>query len=241
MQQSDALIEKHAEEGRAKDERIKALEAQIAAMSISPTLSSSAGGSKETDEQGAVTRALQDQLSWAKRRMEDLEEEVQESHVKAKEAKSRADKEAAAHYAAMHSETLLQQEEMNVVLAEQKELIIELEDERRASQSMVVQLKNKIRKLEMAQFEMAEADSFGSSQRGSAIASPPGSRSRSRDVTSGGGEVGRRLKEVEAMLERERALRIEEQEQSTERIASLEAGLTVTKAKLRVANLQNGM
>lgn len=141
------------------------------------------------------------------------------------------------HHHHHHHTGSQQQTEMNQAIEEQKEMIIELEDERRASRSLVADLKNKIRKLEMAQFELAEADSLGpGSQRAQALKSPPGSRSRSRDVA----QSERKVREVEGLLEKERKARAEEQHQSTERIASLEAELTITKAELSVAKLMSG-
>ncbi|KAI9230034.1 MAG: hypothetical protein DHS80DRAFT_29269, partial [Piptocephalis tieghemiana] len=240
LQQSDALIQKHIQEGRAKDDRIRALEEQLAALTSS--LGDRQEGTEESVEvegesKELTIKALQSQVAWSKQRLAELEDQLATTKEELQGVHAHVERDLSSRYPMAHFQGSQQQTEMNQAIEEQKEMIIELEDERRASRSLVADLKNKIRKLEMAQFELAEADSLGpGSQRAQALKSPPGSRSRSRDVA----QSERKVREVEGLLEKERKARAEEQHQSTERIASLEAELTITKAELSVAKLMSG-
>ncbi|KAI9596178.1 P-loop containing nucleoside triphosphate hydrolase protein [Syncephalis fuscata] len=117
---------------------------------------------------------------------------------------------------------------------EQNELIAELEEECRGQKGTIAELRNTIRKLELAQFEQMEA---------TAQTAPPGSSGSNgshKEVTVDEGQLRRlaqRIKELEASLQRERTERAYEQQANSERVASLEADLTITKAELTVAKL----
>ncbi|KAK9763818.1 Kinesin-like protein kip2 [Basidiobolus ranarum] len=119
--------------------------------------------------------------------------------------------------------------EMNRELEEQRQVITELEEEVKDNKNLIAELRNIIRKMELSLFEKAEVSS----------ASGKGDHFRSSEEV-GKGEDNPRIKELEQQLEKERKLRQEEQNASTERIAELEAELTISQAELSVAQLISG-
>lgn len=136
-------------------------------------------------------------------------------------------------------------QELESAITDSEDFIRELSTENREFKTMIMELKNKIRKMELSQFENAEVatsqpstpsstiDSFTDSLQSSQNQAPTiPRRSSKRDV-----ETTARLREAEYLLEKERKLRLEEQSKMHDRIASLEAELTITKAELSVAQL----
>jgi predicted negative regulator of RcsB-dependent stress response len=105
---------------------------------------------------------------------------------------------------------------------EQSETISELEEECRTHKATIAELRNSIRKMELTQFEMTEA-------------TLQQARASRQQETPNHDEVTRklhaRLQELEATLKREREERSKEQASYSERIASLEADLTLAKGK----------
>ncbi|RUP49421.1 P-loop containing nucleoside triphosphate hydrolase protein [Jimgerdemannia flammicorona] len=108
------------------------------------------------------------------------------------------------------------------VIEEQRDLIADMEEQAKNYKSTITELRNVIRKNELAQFEKAEKNAMGS---GIGV---DGRKNGIIDLATGG--LVAHVKELEALLEKERRQRQEEQNRNTERIASLEAELTITKA-----------
>ncbi|KAG0016895.1 hypothetical protein BGZ82_000914 [Podila clonocystis] len=98
-------------------------------------------------------------------------------------------------------------------LEEHKERILGMEEEREALKATLTELRNAIRKLELDQAQKEE------------------SRQQQQAMLS-------LASELEQLLNKERRLRMEEQNRSMARIASLEADLTIMKAEISVHGLE---
>ncbi|KAG0035393.1 hypothetical protein BGZ81_008993 [Podila clonocystis] len=124
-------------------------------------------------------------------------------------------------------------------LEEHKERILGMEEEREALKATLTELRNAIRKLELDQAQKEESRqqqqamlslaSVGAKKGSSSSPSSPG-RSSSPSPS--------RIQELEQLLNKERRLRMEEQNRSMARIASLEADLTIMKAEISVRGLE---
>ncbi|KAF9126503.1 hypothetical protein BGW39_006572 [Mortierella sp. 14UC] len=124
----------------------------------------------------------------------------------------------------------------NLVLEmeEQREKIVMMEEEREGFRIMITELRNTIRKMEIA-------GAASSLSNGSASVTGPASASASASASSAASTMAAaaaaRIREVEHVAQKERRLRMEEQTRNMGRIASLEAELTMLKAELSVRNL----
>lgn len=104
----------------------------------------------------------------------------------------------------------------------------ELEEEHKEYQATIVELKRKIQTLgtvirlkqEIQQFELAEK-----------MSRSPKAHKDPDDLSS------QKVMALEMALEKERQLRVQEKAEATEKIAGLEAELTVVKVELSVAQL----
>jgi septal ring factor EnvC (AmiA/AmiB activator) len=110
---------------------------------------------------------------------------------------------------------------------EQNELIAELEEECRNQKGTIAELRNTIRKLELAQFEQTEA----SAQFNNAASDNMAATNELAVDEVQLRKLTLRIKELETSLQRERTERAQEQQTNSERIASLEADLTITKGE----------
>lgn len=128
-------------------------------------------------------------------------------------------------------------------LEEHKERILGMEEEREALKATVTELRNAVRKLELNQAQKQEQQqqqqamlslaSVGvGAKKGPSSSSSPSSPGRSSSPSPS------RMQELEQMLGKERRLRMEEQNRSMARIASLEADLTIMKAEISVRGLE---
>ncbi|ORX82903.1 kinesin-domain-containing protein [Basidiobolus meristosporus CBS 931.73] len=125
-------------------------------------------------------------------------------------------------------------QEMSRELEEQRQVITELEEEVKDNKNLIAELRNVIRKMELSLFEKAEVSSASGKGNGLHVGS-------SEEVAKGRTtSESARIKELEQQLEKERKLRLDEQNASTERIAELEAELTISQAELSVAQLISG-
>ncbi|KAF9324924.1 NADH-ubiquinone oxidoreductase chain 1 [Podila minutissima] len=126
-------------------------------------------------------------------------------------------------------------------LEEHKERILGMEEEREVLKATVTELRNMVRKLELDQAQKEEGRqqqqamlslaSVGA-RKGSSTSSSPSSPGRSSSPSPS------KIQELEQMLSKERRLRMEEQNRSMARIASLEADLTIIKAEISVRGLE---
>lgn len=124
-------------------------------------------------------------------------------------------------------------------LEEQREKIVNMEEERESLKASVSELKNTIRKLELSRSELGD--------RGVVpilMTTPPPSSSPSMVASASapalaGSAAGlsSRVQELELMLQRERKLRLEEQSKSMTRVASLEAQVSILQAEQSVREL----
>ncbi|KAF9195125.1 hypothetical protein BGZ51_004552 [Haplosporangium sp. Z 767] len=122
---------------------------------------------------------------------------------------------------------------------EQRERFVVMEEERDGLRSMVAELQNKIRRLELrsSSSPSLQMDSGVSAGSGMAGSSSPSLTPTATSATMSGGAAAARIKELEMIAQKERRLRMEEQGRNMGRIASLEAELTMMKAELSVRNL----
>ncbi|KAK5815429.1 P-loop containing nucleoside triphosphate hydrolase protein [Linnemannia elongata] len=121
--------------------------------------------------------------------------------------------------------------ELIIEMEEQREKIVAMEEEREGFRIMITELRNTIRKMEIA---------GSSSTNGSSAAAGAGSgasASASSAASTMAAAAAARIREVEQVAQKERRLRMEEQTRNMGRIASLEAELTMLKAELSVRNL----
>ncbi|KAG0258575.1 hypothetical protein BG011_003204 [Mortierella polycephala] len=119
---------------------------------------------------------------------------------------------------------------------EQRERFVVMEEERDGLRSMVAELQNKIRRLEL-RLSSIQMDSGVSAGSGMAGSPSPSLTPTATSATMSGGAAAARIKELEMIAQKERRLRMEEQSRNMGRIASLEAELTMMKAELSVRNL----
>ncbi|KAG9325109.1 hypothetical protein KVV02_006771 [Mortierella alpina] len=138
-----------------------------------------------------------------------------------------------------------------IELEEQREKILTMEEEREAMRAMITDFKNTIRKLEWGLTENGNQSKGGAASLGGmAMASPTQTLSASSiDGPSSSSShaaasaallpaAASRIQELEAMLQREKKLRMEEQARSMSRVASLEAEVTILKAEQSVRGLE---
>ncbi|KAF9285957.1 hypothetical protein BGZ68_003347 [Mortierella alpina] len=137
-----------------------------------------------------------------------------------------------------------------IELEEQREKILTMEEEREAMRATITDFKNTIRKLEWGLTENGSQNKGGSAFGGMAVASPTQTLSASSVNGSSSSSshaavpaalppvAVSRIQELEAMLQREKKLRMEEQARSMSRIASLEAEVTILKAEQSVRGLE---
>ncbi|KAF9120162.1 hypothetical protein BGX30_003334 [Mortierella sp. GBA39] len=114
--------------------------------------------------------------------------------------------------------------ELIIEMEEQREKIVAMEEEKEGFRIMITELRNTIRKMEIA----GPPSSHGSSTESSAASSAASTMAAA---------AAARIREVEHVAQKERRLRMEEQTRNMGRIASLEAELTMLKAELSVRNL----
>ncbi|KAG0307644.1 hypothetical protein BGZ98_010166 [Dissophora globulifera] len=119
----------------------------------------------------------------------------------------------------------------NLVLEmeDQRERIVAMEEEREDMRMTITELRNTIRKMELRQ---------SSSQ--AEMVTPPMSSSSSGGMATSFSSMAAaeaRIKELEAIAQRERRMRMDEQNRNMGRIASMGAELTMMKAELSVRNL----
>ncbi|KAF9946907.1 hypothetical protein BGZ72_011043 [Mortierella alpina] len=133
-----------------------------------------------------------------------------------------------------------------IELEEQREKILTMEEEREAMRATITDFKNTIRKLEWGLTENGGQSRGGTSLGGMAAASPNQTLSSADGSSSSSHSTApaalppaavSRIQELEAMLQREKKLRLEEQARSMSRIASLEAEVTILKAEQSVRGL----
>lgn len=115
--------------------------------------------------------------------------------------------------------------ELIIEMEEQREKIVSMEEEREGFRIMITELRNTIRKMEIA----------GPPSSTSSNASANGSTSSAASTMAAAAAA--RIREVEHVAQKERRLRMDEQTRNMGRIASLEAELTMLKAELSVRNL----
>lgn len=123
--------------------------------------------------------------------------------------------------------------ELIIEMEEQREKIIAMEEEREGFRIMITELRNTIRKMEIAGTPSSNGSSNGSNTAAGAGASASASSAASTMAAA----AAARIREVEQVAQKERRLRMEEQTRNMGRIASLEAELTMLKAELSVRNL----
>ncbi|KAG0359722.1 NADH-ubiquinone oxidoreductase chain 1 [Podila minutissima] len=130
---------------------------------------------------------------------------------------------------------------MVLELEEHKERILGMEEEREGLKATVTELRNAVRKLELDQAQKEESRqqqqamlslASAGARKGSSTSSSPSSPGRSSSPSPS------KIQELEQMLSKERRLRMEEQNRSMARIASLEADLTIIKAEISVRGLE---
>ncbi|KFH73551.1 hypothetical protein MVEG_00767 [Podila verticillata NRRL 6337] len=131
-------------------------------------------------------------------------------------------------------------------LEEHKERILGMEEERESLKAAVTELRNAVRRLELDQAQKEETRqqqqammslaSVGGMKTSSKLASPKSRSSSSPSSTSSLSSA--RIQELEQMLNKERKLRMDEQNRSMARIASLEADLTIMKVENSVRGLE---
>ncbi|KAF8963817.1 hypothetical protein BGZ46_000915 [Entomortierella lignicola] len=112
-------------------------------------------------------------------------------------------------------------------LQEHKEKIMSMEEEREKHRVAITDLKNTIRKLELRQSTPAD----------SSAATSIGGMTTAGSSTHNLAIAAAKIKELEVFAQKERRLRMDEQNRNMARIASLEAELTMMKAELSVRNL----
>lgn len=112
-------------------------------------------------------------------------------------------------------------------IEEQRDIIADLEEQVKTYRLTIAELRNTIRKTELAQYEKAER-MVGSM---SSTTGAEGARKNSTVTETMAGGVFAHVKELEMTLEKERKQRREEQNRNAERIAELEAELTITKGE----------
>ncbi|KAG0309260.1 hypothetical protein BGZ98_004109 [Dissophora globulifera] len=117
----------------------------------------------------------------------------------------------------------------NLVLEmeEQREKILAMEEEREGFKTLITELRNSIRRLELRP--------AGAGAAAPAASSPPTSPSANATTTT---TSASRVKELEALLQKEHRQRMEEQARSMGRIASLEAEVTILRAEQSVRELE---
>lgn len=130
-------------------------------------------------------------------------------------------------------------------LEEYKERILGMEEERESLKAAVTELRNTVRRLELDQAQKEESRqqqqamlslaSVGGVKTSPKSASP---KPRSSSSPSSSSSSSARTQELEQMLNKERKLRMEEQNRSMARIASLEADLTIMKFEISVRELE---
>ncbi|KAF9029188.1 hypothetical protein BGZ52_000047 [Haplosporangium bisporale] len=131
-------------------------------------------------------------------------------------------------------------------LEEHKERIQGMEEERESLKAAVTELRNAVRRLELDQAQKEETRqqqqammslaSVGGMKTSPKLASPKSRSSSSPSSTSSLSSA--RIQELEQMLNKERKLRMDEQNRSMARIASLEADLTIMKVENSVRGLE---
>ncbi|KAG0373627.1 hypothetical protein BGX24_011452 [Mortierella sp. AD032] len=125
--------------------------------------------------------------------------------------------------------------ELLLEMEEQREKIIVMEEEREGFRIMITELRNTIRKMEIA--GPPSSLSNGSGHGSSAAATAAANASASSAASTMAAAAASRIREVEMVAQKERRLRMDEQTRNMGRIASLEAELTMLKAELSVRNL----
>ncbi|KAG0286522.1 hypothetical protein BGZ96_009384 [Linnemannia gamsii] len=115
--------------------------------------------------------------------------------------------------------------ELIIEMEEQREKIVSMEEEREGFRIMITELRNTIRKMEIAGPPSSSSSNAGANGSTSSAASTMAAAAAAR------------IREVEHVAQKERRLRMEEQTRNMGRIASLEAELTMLKAELSVRNL----
>ncbi|KAG0217484.1 hypothetical protein BGX33_010375 [Mortierella sp. NVP41] len=116
-----------------------------------------------------------------------------------------------------------------IEMEEQREKIVQMEEEREGFRIMITELRNTIRKMEIAGVGM------GPSPMSSPSSGPVSTTSSAASTMAAAAAA--RIREVEMVAQKERRLRMEEQTRNMGRVASLEAELTMLKAELSVRNL----
>ena len=125
-------------------------------------------------------------------------------------------------------------------LEDQRERILAMEEERETLKAAVADQRNTIRRLELDHLESGHTNSttFGGMAAAStspsvgALSTSPSPSSHSTAMAAAA--AASKIRELEALLQRERRFRMEEQTQSMTRIASLEADLTILEAERSV-------
>ncbi|KAF8946849.1 hypothetical protein BGZ47_011167 [Haplosporangium gracile] len=126
--------------------------------------------------------------------------------------------------------------ELIIEMEEQREKIVAMEEEREGFRIMITELRNTIRKMEVAG-PPSSSSGPGAGTNGTAGAGASASASASSAASTMAAAAAARIREVEQVAQKERRLRMEEQTRNMGRIASLEAELTMLKAELSVRNL----
>ncbi|GJJ76393.1 centromeric protein E [Entomortierella parvispora] len=124
-------------------------------------------------------------------------------------------------------------------LEDQRERILVMEEERETLKATIADQRNTIRRLELDHLESGRTDSTALGGMAAASTSPSvgtlaTSPSSSSFTAAMAAAAASKIRELEAMLQRERRFRMEEQTQSMTRIASLEADLTILQAERSV-------
>ncbi|KAF9918783.1 hypothetical protein FBU30_011274 [Linnemannia zychae] len=134
--------------------------------------------------------------------------------------------------------------ELILEMEEQREKIVAMEEEREGFRILITDLRNTIRKLEIAGTTPSLNHGSGASSGGSTTMPLSTSTSTVATGTSASSAASTmaaaaaaRIKELEQVAQKERRLRMEEQTRNMGRIASLEAELTMLKAELSVRHL----
>lgn len=134
-------------------------------------------------------------------------------------------------------------------LEEHREKIVGMEEEREGLRATITELRNNLRRFELAKgLETGNGNGVGGGGGGRIPFSPPGSPSpspsspaQSATTTTMSNAMAAaaasRIQELEQMVQRERKLRMEEQARNMGRIASLEAEVTILKAEQSIQDL----
>ncbi|KAF9325466.1 hypothetical protein BG006_011070 [Podila minutissima] len=116
-------------------------------------------------------------------------------------------------------------------LEEQREHILSMDEEREGYKAALIEMRNRMRRMEMENQQLkasAQAKTNGSSN---------GLSNGSHETALSASELAAKIKDLDATAQKERRLRLEDQQRSMGRIASLEAELTMLKAEMSVRDL----